>query len=346
MADGADEAGLIVLPRTKALDVFTTPIDGNAHAAIDPILAKVRATIDAFEPDLSTASSRKAIASMAYKVSQSKAHLQRIAKELTAEQKKIPNLIDASRRYVEAKLDAWRDEVRQPLTDWETAEDDRVAAIKSSLAELQAVIDDRQDRPSETIRDRLAEVKREAITEQFYAEYIGAAAELKDKAIAVLEAALDAAEKREAEAAELDRLRKEAAERARVEAEAKAKADAAERERKAAEAAVAAERAKAESAARAAQDEAERKERAHKAELEAVERRAVDAARRAKQEAEQAALKEAAEKAKREANKNHRAKINRAALAAFVEGGIAEDTAKQVITLIAAGSVPAVTINY
>jgi hypothetical protein len=46
------------------------------------------------------------------------------------------------------------------------------------------------------------------------------------------------------------------------------------------------------------------------------------------------------------ADREHRATINRSALAAFVEAGISEDVAKQVVTLIAAASIPNVTINY
>lgn len=340
MADGSTDTQLVTIPKANALEIFTTP------EMIDPILARIRQQLDEFKPDLSTASGRKAIASIAYKVAQSKTYLDGVGKELVAAQKEIPNKIDASRKRIRDTLDAWKDEVRKPLTDWEAAEEARVNRIKADLAKLQGTIDDRQERSCEAIRDRLSEVKAEAITEDRWNEYTGAAAELKDKFIAALETALVAAEKREAEAAELARLRAEAAERERAERDAQAKRDAEERERKAAEVAAAAERAKAEAAARAAQEEAARKEREHKAALEAAERRAVEAAAKAKAEVEEAARRELAEKAKREADREHRATINRAALAAFVEGGLSEELAKQVITLIAAGAIPAVSINY
>jgi colicin import membrane protein len=55
---------------------------------------------------------------------------------------------------------------------------------------------------------------------------------------------------------------------------------------------------------------------------------------------------EADELAKREANKAHRGRVNRAALAALVAGGITEDAAKTCIELIAKGAIPAVQINY
>jgi len=337
MAEGTE---LVTLPKADALTVFTT--DGQ----IDPILARIRKEIDGFKPDLSTVTSRKAIASMAYKVAQSKSYLDGIGKELVDEQKKIPNLIDKTRKHVRDTLDKWKDEVRQPLTDWEKAEEDRVDRHKSNLAELAACAADQTERPSLVVRERLAEVKAEDVSEAAYQEFAGLAAEAKLKAISALEDKLAKAEKREAEAAELARLRAEAEERAKAEAAEKAKRDAEERERRAAEAAAAAEKAKAEAAIKAAQDEAERKERAHKAEIEALERKAIEAAAKVKADAEAAAQREAAEKARREADREHRAKINRAAMAAFIDGGLSEDISKQVVTLIAAGNIPSVTISY
>src|SRR3546814_16117429 len=87
------------------------------------------------------------------------------------------------------------------------------------LAELQGVIDDREERASELFRERLAEVKAEAVSEERFAEYTAAAAELKDKAIAALEVSIAKAEKREAEVAELAKLRAEDEERARKDRE-------------------------------------------------------------------------------------------------------------------------------
>lgn len=331
---------LITIESKDALAVFT------AADAIDSILARVRAEIDAFHGDVSTAGGRKEIASMAHKVSKAKASLEKVGDTLAKEVKEIPKKVDATRRKITTTLEKWRDEVRQPLTDWETAEEARVDRLKANLAELHGVVSDQAQRAALVLRERLAEVKAEDVSETAYAEFAGLAAEAKLKAIEALEARIIDADKREAEAAELARLRAEAAARAKEEADAKAKADAEERERKAAESAAAAERAKAEAAIKAAKDEAERKEREHKAALEAAERKAVEAAARAKAEVEAQAQREAAEKARREADREHRATINRAALSAFVDGGVAEDIAKQVVTLIAAGNIPAVTINY
>jgi hypothetical protein len=65
-----------------------------------------------------------------------------------------------------------------------------------------------------------------------------------------------------------------------------------------------------------------------------------------RREAQEKADREAAEMRAREADQKHRAAVNRAALQALVDGGIAEDIGKAVIKLIIAKAVPAVSISY
>ncbi|MNT79820.1 hypothetical protein D3C72_2191990 [compost metagenome] len=88
-----------------------------------------------------------------------------------------------------------------------------------------------------------------------------------------------------------------------------------------------------------------------------MEQERQDAARRQEEAAEQARLEErrradaaAAEilrqQEAREADKAHKAKINRAALDAFIAGGMPEDCAKQAVTLIAQRKIPAIQITY
>lgn len=331
---------LVEIPKSDKLSVFSAKFeDGKLHP-IEPILAKVRQAIDAREqPNVSTTKGRDYIRSFAYRVKKAKTAILKVGKEVADEQKEIPKRIDATRRHVEQMLDAWHDEVRQPLTDWEDAEEKRVNAIKATLAEWQQCIDDTLERASEVIRDRLTEMQDEAVTEKRFAEYLDAARELKEKAVSALSDQLARAEKREADAAELEKLRKEAAERAAKEAEEKAAREAKEREERIAKEAEERARAKAEAEATAKVEAAER------AAAEA-EQRAKQAADDARREQEAKAAKEAAERAAREANEAHRKKINRAALKAFEANGIDAETAKTVITLIAQNKIPAVQITY
>jgi colicin import membrane protein len=48
----------------------------------------------------------------------------------------------------------------------------------------------------------------------------------------------------------------------------------------------------------------------------------------------------------RQADKEHRGKINRAAFAAFVQGGLSDEAALIAVTLIAKRAIPNVTISY
>ena len=314
--------------------------------AFEDLLDKIRTEVRSHVPDVTTDKGRKAIASLAHKVTKTKTALDEAGKSLTEDLRKQVKTVDDSRRKIREKLDELRDEARKPLTDWEAEEDERIERIKSSMSELQGVIDDQSDRSSEIIRERLGEVEREAITEQFYAEFTGAAAELKDKAIAALRVALERAQKREAEQVELARLRAAEAERKQKERDDQIAREAAERAKRDAEAKAEAARKAAEDATRREREAAERRELELKLQAEQAERRAAEAEAKAKREAEQKATAEKAEAARREADKAHRATINKAALDALVADGIAKDTAKAVITLIAKKGVPHVSINY
>jgi hypothetical protein len=356
----------LTVPEGRALAFFTTP------NAVDPVLAAIRKEIDGFSANVSTAKGRKEIASMAHKISQSKSYLESVGKDLAAAQKEIPKKIDAARKKIRDTLDAWRDEVRAPLTEWEQAEERRVAKHREAIA----LLGGRGDGFSSSVDLKRAlacveDVEIGPACEEFEAEY----ARAKDSARARLTAAIAAAEKREAEQAELERLRKEAAEREARERDERIAREAAERarqeeHRKAAEeierreAAARAEKEAIEAKARAEREEAERREReaALKAEeqrlaaerreielrrrAEEAEQRARDAEARAKREAEEARARDEREAVARQADKEHRAKINRAAFAAFVEGGLSDEAALIAVTLIAKRAIPNVTINY
>ena len=168
-----------------------------------------------------------------------------------------------------------------------------------------------------------------------------------------------------------------AAEQARIQAEQRAQAErdaAARREQELLDQAAAAQRAT-EQAARDAEAAAERQrlqlelqaEQARTAAAQAeasrvaAEQRAeqdrLAAIRRQEEAVEQARLAEIAranaaadeinrQAAAREADKAHKAKINRAALDAFIAGGMTEECAKQAITLIAQRKIPAIAITY
>lgn len=349
------------------------PTQVFAPGGIDAILAEIEAKVRAENVDISTKKGREACASLAYKVARSKTALDDMGKDLVSGIKEQAAKIDADRRKARERLDALRDDVRKPLDDYEAAEAARIAAHETALAEISEPQGYGFSETAAELANRLACL--EAYPSRDWQEFKVRA----DKAIAAeierTKGLLAAAQKREAEAAELDRLRRE--EEAR---RAKEEAERIERERQEREARIA-EEARQE-AARAAQVEAERiaketaerearieRERAQAvADAKAAEEARIAAEKKAEADkiaaAEEAARREAAaaqrerdriaaEKAaedeaarQREADKAHRAEINNAIVAALIEAGISDDDAKVVVIAIARGRVPHVRIQY
>ncbi|MCF3482607.1 hypothetical protein GUL16_02670 [Stenotrophomonas maltophilia] len=308
---------LIPLESVNAVEVFT-------GGGLDDLLARIRAEAVTLVPNVKTVAGRKEIASIAYKVSRSKTAIDDAGKALVADLKKQTGDIDSARKKARDTLDALRDEVRKPLTDWEEEqariERERVEAEERARAEAEAA--------------RLAEIAR------------------KEEEIRAREEAVRAAEE-----AERQRAAAEQAERERVEREARLQAEAAENAKREAAAAVErAEREAREATERAAREAAEAEQRAkdaaEKAEREkaeavaAAERRAQEEANRAERERQAKADAQRREDEARAADVEHRRSINRAAMAALIAQGISEDDAATVITAIVQGKVPAVAIRY
>ncbi|WP_193139607.1 hypothetical protein [Enterobacter asburiae] len=118
---------LVVIEKQNAMAVFTT------KEQLDPIIEAIEKEARSLVPDVSTRKGRDAIASMAHKVARSKTYIDNAGKDLVAELKALPKQIDESRRIVRERLDALKDEVRRPLTEWE-AEQDRIKAEEAMNA--------------------------------------------------------------------------------------------------------------------------------------------------------------------------------------------------------------------
>ncbi|WP_197701524.1 cell envelope biogenesis protein TolA [Providencia rettgeri] len=327
---------LVVIEKSTALEVF------KSSDSVEDIIRKVEQEVNSFIPDVSTVKGRKEIASLAYKVAQSKTYLDGLGKDLVAELKEIPKLIDANRRTVRERFDTLRDKVRQPLTEWE-AEQERIEAEKQMLAwheealEMNAAFD-------KSLAERIESDHEIALlmNEKFDRDLAEAKAEEERQRIAHEE-----------------ELKKQAAEQARLEAESKAQQEieaAAQREREAKEAAERAEREKQEAIQRAEQEAKEAKEKAERDAKEAQERAerekqaAIEAERKKAHEAEQARLAEEERKrqedAKRQEDKEHRRALNREALQALVSNGFDEKLATEFIKLVASNQIPHMTMNY
>lgn len=383
----AEPSGELALTSPQLLTPAVVFAPGGVKAILDKLCTQARAT----PTDISTPKGREAIKSLVYKIARSKTTLDKMGKELTDEWRSRMEAVNVERRQVREQLDALGEEIRAPLTEWENAEKARIAGHEASLALI-------CERPGYGAMETAAEIAARlehlrAYPPRDWQEFTKRAGEVLAAEIGRTETLLVAAQAREAEQAELARLRAEEEERARetaareqAEREARIAAEAAEAARVAAEA-----RAAQEAAATAARIEAERRAEAEarqaaeraaarRQEEEAAARRAAEeraerlqaeaeaAAARAEEEriraaereerarveavaAEQRRAVEQAEAERREAERRaanlaHKTKINREVLAALTGCGLSDDLGKAVITAIARGEVPHVTLRY
>lgn len=374
MAEVAEKEStdLITVPsKETALDVF------KAEQGLDPYLQTIRQELDAFlasPPSLDTATGRKAYASMAHKIARSKTAIDNIGKELVADLKQLPKTIDAERKRWRDQLDEWRDEARGPLNEWEAAEEARVARHGQAIDLLRWTAADIDDLSSAELKERLASTEATKVDES-WEEYEAEAHRVKDVTVSTLRAAVAKREKYEADQAELERMRQEAAAREQKEREAQIAREAEERARREAEQAAQAEREAAARREQAARDEAartereakeaaERREREHQEAISKAKRDAELAEQRAKEEYERKERERIAEQQRqeqakldaerrqreeverRQADVEHRRRINQAAMQAMIDGGMPEQCAMDAIKLIAQGKVPNISINY
>lgn len=284
----------------------------------DDILGKLAAELADFEADVSTDAGRKEIASKAYKVARAKQDLIRLAASLKEDAQKTIKGINSEVKIIEERMDTLRDQVRQPLNEFEAREKARISGHESALVVVESWAAVPPEWTSEQISGRMAEIGASDLLKRDWQEYTTKAQKASTAAFNALRVAQLDAERREAAAAEAARLQAEEAERARQEAErqrqereARIAAEAAERARQEAEQRAARE---AEEAARKAQEERERIEAQARAEAEAAARREREA-REAAERAEQERL--AAEQRAREAEQ--RAVVERQAAAERAE---------------------------
>ena len=344
MSEVMEQSALATI-ESRNLATFFTEEDG-VERIVSQIEAEARKIAAGL--DISTPHGRNEIASLARtKIARSKTALVTAGKKLTEDWRKQTAAVNAECRVIEARLDALRDEVRAPLTAWENAEKERVAAEEAAIEmvanavifasepssdEITGVLDqmtsfvetrnwalDFKDKASRTwaiTKDRLTDMHARAVRREHDARELARlqAIEAEQKRLAAEQAARERDE----------RIAAEAAARAKADAEAEAKrqrqeaAEAAQRERdKAAAEVLAAERQAREAREMAAQAQAraEAAERQREADRIAAERaeaaRREEAQRRA--ETEKAAAVEAerrraaAEQAAAEAEAKRRA---------------------------------------
>ena len=309
------------------------------------------------------------------------ADLKEVPKKIDAERKRVRDTLDSWQEEVRRPLNEWQAAEDKRVDDHNNgiqiikylavfAETPTAAVVAQAIADLELVaLDDSweeflpeaaqvKDKSLASLRTLLADrTKHEAELAEiakFNAEK--AEREQQERDAAIARAAVETAQREAAEAAQAERDAAARREQALIDQAAQAKRDADQKARDA-EAAAANQALQLKLAAEQAerqklQAEADRvaaDERAKQQAIEAEQRQAA-AVERAKQEEiarANAAADEILRQAEaREADLEHKKSINRAALEAFIAGGIPEACAKQAVTLIAQRKIPAITISY
>jgi len=348
---------------------------------IDQILKDIKARAKEFEPDMTTEKGRKAIASMAYQISRTKTFLDEKGLTLTAGWAAQKKLVDLERNKVKSTLDDLRDEIRAPLNEWEDLNEKRINERKERIESLANGKNFSSEHSLEVIQNVIKDLN--VLIDFDWQEFSFKAKTTFDESMAHLVKIEAQVKIHLAEKEELDKLRKEKEERDQKDREDKiakdaadkAKADAAELatkekarvENEKLEAIAAAEKAKdaAAAAAKAREDKIEADKKAAIQAKDDAEQRAVAAKNKAKivaaqavtaerQKVEAKKLADAKAAAAREADKKHHAKINNEAVKeisqslsiARVDASYHETISKAIVTAIANGKIPHVSIKY
>lgn len=352
------QAQLVVIEPTSAVALFT---EGQGIAEL---LADIRQKATSLVPDITTAKGRKEVASIAHAVARTKTYLDGLGKEQTDKFKEIPKRIDANRKQIRDTLDALKDEVRAPLTQYEAAEEARVAALQSRLARLNELGSSASiEIAAADLQVMLQEVEQNALDDTWQ-ELLPQATVAKELAAKRLGEALAARLKYEAEQAELEQLRQKQAEQDRIDRERLIAEQAAEQARREEENRQRLEREaaqhreqEAQRQAQVAQQAAEQARRDSEAAELARQQAEANAARQAEEAAARAAEQErqriadeqrqkAAEDAARAADMEHRRTINNAILMDLMGLGIDEGKAINLIKHIASNKIEHLSINY
>ena len=309
---------LLVIENLNPVDVFKS-------GGIGPILAMIEAEVSAEVPDTSTAKGRKAIASNAYKVSQSKTLLDKMGKKLTDDLNARLKPINAERKIARDSLDELKDVIRQPLTDWELDQENiKLLAEARAAAEALAVQVEFSHEvallvDAEFDRQRVAQIEAEKKAKAEYEE------QLKSEAAAQAKLEAETAAKALIDKAEADKL---AAEQAAAEQVTRAK--------------VAAERAESDRLTALAKAEYDLKAAAK---LNEQERQAAIASEQARQAAE--IEEERVETQKREKNRAHVGSIRKAVKEGLMLiDGVDEELAKLIVLALSNGVVAHAKITY
>ena len=351
-----------ILEVNAIVSAFNT--ENGIKSIVESIRSQVDEKINGVVWDFSKKKDRDLVASLAHKVARSKTAIDAEGKKLKEQYTVITNKIDVERKLAREALDAERDRIRQPLTDWEQAEKDRVAKHENAIKEItDFLLPENINVDAEILASNIRYLEKVPMGTMFeeYEEKIKIA---KLETLEALRTALASREKYEAEQAELERLRqaeqarqqqeydakiaREATEKAQREAEEKARQEAERVNREKLEAEQREANLKAEKEQALFREEQLKQKSIEDAKQAEVNKKEAIEAERQRIEFERLTKEDAERKAEeaRLSNIEYMRGINNEVLGALLKSGITEDQGKAIIKMIAKGEVPHVSIKY
>ena len=317
--------------------------EGAAKDLINQLEKQAREKASILSAD--TAQGRKEIISISAQGSKAKVSLDKFGKALVEDVKKQIKVVDNERKFIRDNLDVLHKEIRQPVTDYENAELERVknaTDLIQYIKNLSTRNSTAPHLPSSDLEENLQVLNDIDVSEEALQEFSKEAEYEKNSSLLFLTGRIESAKTYEAEQLELAQLREYQAEQ-----EAKNRDETIRREAE-------------EKAKREAQEAIERAEQEKQIAIEKAEReaqKAIEAERKriADEEAkrlEEEALQKAyqarieADELRRKADIEHRAFVHKIAKEAFISEGFSDADAIKIVNIIRAEKIPNITINY
>ena len=198
------EQKLITIDDISEENAPTIFVAGGLGRFIDAVRAEVCAEV----PDLKTRKGRERIASLSATVSKRKASVEKPGRDYLRHIKTLPKVVEDELREFVSTMNTLRDEIRQPLTDWEATEQTRKDRHVDAVQSIHDFCLDLSDINAAALLESIASVEAIRMGDQ-WEEFEAEAARAKDSTLVALRAALIKREQYEAEQAELARLRAE-----------------------------------------------------------------------------------------------------------------------------------------
>lgn len=341
------------------------------YSQIAAELEKLRSDFGAVVPDCSTRDGYEFSKNAALTCREIRTNLENVRKEKKQPYLDYSRLIDSQAKEIKESLEAIENPHKDAYQAVDTRKKEELEARKQLIADMNNIRMWANDKTENEISEKIEEISNLDVSKEVFGRLI-------DDAIAAQATAIDAlyvchasavnarieAERLEQERAELEALRAEKAARDKAEADRiaeqgrieyeqrikdQAAKEAAEKAALEAQAALDREQQAIIEAQQAEQRRLDQEAAAMQAAIDAENRRIADveAAKQAEIDRQnKIAADLAAEQARLESDKKHRANIHRLMLGAMIIGGVSEEQAILAIKLIAANKVPNVKITY